>query len=62
MGLKGIDHMNINPGDVIGRHEVMIIHETLCPNNAQMHIKDAEQLLAPMANRSMPLLGLKPRK
>jgi hypothetical protein len=31
-------------------------------NNAKAHIKDTEQLLAPMANRSMPLLCLKPGK
>jgi hypothetical protein len=40
----------------------MGIHQALCPDNAKPHLKDAKQLLAPVANRSMPLLGFKPGK
>ena len=40
----------------------MGIHQALCPNNVKPHLKDAKQLLAPVANRSMPLPRFKPRK
>jgi hypothetical protein len=40
----------------------MGIFKPLCPNYAQAHFKDGEQLRAPFANRLMPLLCLKPGK
>jgi hypothetical protein len=38
------------------------IFKLLCPNHGEAHLKDAEQLLAPFANRVMPLPCLKPRE
>jgi hypothetical protein len=40
----------------------MGIHQALCPDNVKPHLKDAKQLLAPVANRLMPLFCLKPGK
>jgi hypothetical protein len=40
----------------------MRIFKPLYPNHAQTYLKDDEQLLAPFANRAMPLLFLKPGK
>jgi hypothetical protein len=40
----------------------MRIFKLLCPNHGETHLKDAEQLLAPLANRVMPLSRLQPGK
>jgi hypothetical protein len=40
----------------------MRIFQLLSPNYGEAHLKDIQQLLAPLANRVMPLPSLQPGK